>query len=236
MMSNEKTKAPSGVDQHLLFKLNRPASYLALDDINRPVEAIQRIHDALAPLSLPYEVKGNRRVSSVINERNVIWLITTGTVTFYRSYDDLKIITSAGPIMTGMAELFQPIGRHYFHMSRGSKVSYVYLDEAHKILDEKSLWKDVAELLTYIHHMMIYRDEHLVSKNSYTIIRAKLIEYMNKKDVEYHDRAGVAAYIQNTTHLSRSLIYHILSSLTQGGYIKIQNGKLTEVVKLPEEF
>lgn len=211
---------------------------LGLDDVKRPYEAIIRLHDALLPFATPYKQKPNRTLPAYQHTQGIIWLVTTGNLTFYRAHDDLKIITSKGPILTGLAEIFQPLGRTYYRISRGATVSWISSDEAKKIFDEKALWREVAEVLTYITQMMVYRDEHLVTKHSYTMIRAKIMEYSQKKEANIlqNERTGIVAYIQNTTYLSRSLIYHVLSDLCEGGYIKISNGKLLEVNKLPENY
>ena len=212
--------------------------HLGLDDVKRPYEAITRLHDALLPFATPYEQKASRNLPAYQHQQGIVWLVTTGNLTFYRAHDDLKIMTSKGPILTGLAEIFQPLGRTYYRISRGARVSWISSDEARKIFDAQSLWRDVAEVLTYITQMMVYRDEHLVTKHSYTMIRAKIIEYSQKRasNILQNEKMGIAAYIQETTYLSRSLIYHVLSDLSEGGYTKIQNGKLLEVNKLPLNY
>ncbi|MNE87056.1 putative DNA-binding transcriptional regulator [compost metagenome] len=59
---------------------------------------------------------------------------------------------------------------------------------------------------------------------------------MDKRELLVRNRTGIVAYIQSTTLLSRSLIYHVLSVLESGGYIRIVRGKLEEIVHLPENF
>lgn len=210
--------------------------FLSLEEIKRPNEALRIVHDALLPYATPYEVKSNRHLLSQGGTTSTIWLVSSGNLSYYRTYDDLKIAISPGPVVAGLAELFAPFNRHVYRASRGARVSSIPLEHAREVITELQLWENVAEILGYVVQMMCYRDEHLVSKSSYSIVRAKLIEYMNKKEINEANRTGIVAYIQNTTHLSRSLIYHFLGALTEGGYIKTRNGKLIEIIRLPENF
>lgn len=210
--------------------------FLYLEEIKRPTEALRIVHDALLPYSTPYEIRSHRQLLTLNGKSSAIWLVSSGNLSYYRAYDNLKIAVSPGPVVAGLAELFAPFNRHVYRASRGAKVFSVPLEHGREAITELQLWDNVAEILGYVVQMMCYRDEHLVSKNSYTIFRAKLIEYMNKKEINEANRAGIVAYIQNTTHLSRSLIYSFLGALTEGGCIKTQNGKLIEIIRLPENF
>ncbi len=220
--------------EHLVSLAAKQA--IRLEAITSPHAAQQKLHDALMPFSTPYGSTSNRTKVNMVQSQSMLWLISNGSVSFYRVYDDLKIAVAAGPIVMGLAELFEPLGRYYFKTARGAKIASISIERAKEVFSEHGLWQEVAEVLAFTVHMMGYRDEHLVSKNSYSIIRAKLFEYMNKKDVADFSGTGIVAYIQETTHLSRSLIYKIISYLIDGNYIKVRNGKLMEIVKLPKNF
>ena len=207
-------------------------SYLLPPDICRPDEAIRRLHDALRPAAEACELPPRK----LIPGEDRIWLVTTGHFRVYRRYDGLKLRTATGPALIGLQELFGPFGRHYFRFSRGTGLSSVPLEQAREVMDRQQLWQDVAEVLAYYLRIMTYRDEHMVSKKTYVLIRVKLIEYMAHRDIHISNRTGIVSYIQNTTMLSRSLIYHVLSSLTRGGYISMSGGKLDAIHRLPEAF
>lgn len=237
---NENTKAiatEGSVSPVVSPDLLPRQSYMALDAITLPGGALRKIHDALLPFSTPYESTSNRAMIKSPKPTNTLWLVSNGSVSIHRSYDDLEVSVTAGPIVAGLGDLFSPLGRYYFRASRSSKVSYMPSEYAKSIITEQHLWQEVAEVLAFTVHMMVYRDEHLVSKTSYSIIRAKLLEYMKKREVSDLSRTGIVAYIQETTHLSRSMIYNIISQLAEGGYIKTSNGKLVEITKpLPKNF
>ena len=236
-------KLDSSISSHAVQERSLPRSravvartHLIAQDIQRPTETLHRLHDALLPFATPCKVPSGKLLSDHFGDKGTIWLITSGSLSVFRAYDDLSISVSEGPLVTGLQEIFAPFCRHYFRVSRGATLSFMSVPVARAVLNEQGLWEDVARVLAYYMRLMVYRDEHLVSHSSYTSIRAKLLEYMAKRELLVRNRTGIVAYIQSTTLLSRSLIYHVLSVLTDGGYIKITRGKLEEIIHLPENF
>jgi len=211
-------------------------THLIFNEIQRPTETIHRIHDALLPYATPCNIPPGRLLSERPGEEALIWLVTAGSLSIFRVYDDLNIGVSEAPLVTGLQEIFAPFGRHYFRVSRGATLSSMPVSLARAVLAEHQLWEDVAQVFAYYMRVMTYRDEHLVSRSSYTAIRAKLMEYMDRRELLVRNRTGIVAYIQSTTLLSRSLIYHVLSVLARGGYIRMARGKLEEIIHLPENF
>ncbi|WP_336222381.1 helix-turn-helix domain-containing protein, partial [Citrobacter amalonaticus] len=209
---------------------------LFVNDIQRPTETIQQIHDALKPFSAPCSLPPNRTLHISANENDHIWLLHSGSCSVLRTYDDLKIGVFRGPLVIGLQEMFVPFGRHYFQFSSETTISSLASEQARKVLTEQGLWEQVALILAYYMRLMTYRDEHLVAQSSYTAIRVKLIEYMTNRELLAQKRIGLAAFIQATTFISRSQIYYVLSVLTQGGYIRVSRGKLEEIIHLPENF
>lgn len=211
-------------------------THLILNEIQRPTGIIHRIHNALLPYATPCHIPPGRILSERPGEEALIWLVTSGSLSIFRVYDDLNICVSEAPLVTGLQEMFGPFGRHYFRVSRGAALSSMPVTQARAVLTEQQLWEDVAQVFAYYMRLMTYRDEHLVNRSSYTAIRAKLLEYMARRELLVRNRTGIVAYIQSTTLLSRSLIYHVLSVLIRGGYIRIARGKLEEIIHLPENF
>lgn len=166
----------------------------------------------------------------------MLWLVTSGNATIYRSYDELKIGVAEGPLILGLQRIISPFDRHMMRVSRNAVVFSLPAALARNIIDKEGLWKEAAEVLAYYLRMMVYRDEHLVSQASYTAIRVKLLEYLANKEVHIQNRMNVAAYIQSSTTLSKSLIYQVIGELEEGGYISITKGKLDSVSFLPERI
>ncbi|MCK7228263.1 helix-turn-helix domain-containing protein [Enterobacter asburiae] len=211
-------------------------SNLLMQEIERPNEIIRHLHDALLPYATPEHVSNIRRLPDRIGGEEVVWLITTGTLSVFRLYDDLTIAVAEGPLVAGLQEIFTPFRRHYFRVSQDATISSLSVSKVRGILTEKGLWEEVAEVFAYYMRLMAYRDEHLVSRTSYTVVRTKLLEYMEKKEILLQNSISIVNYIRSTTPLSRSQIYNILTALSHGGYIKMSRGKLLAIIQLPVKF
>lgn len=209
---------------------------LQITEVMRPSETLRRLHDALLPFATSVHVSKMRRLPEQVGGDNIIWLISTGTLRVFRKYDDLTIAVAEGPLVAGLHEIFAPFRRHYFRASQDASITSLTVSKARSILTEKGFWDDVAETFAYYMRVMAYRDEHLVTRTSYTTVRTKLLEYMDKRELLTQNKISIVAYIRTTTTLSRSQIYNLLSALSKGEYIKISRGELLEIIHLPENF
>jgi len=209
-----------------------PSGPLEPEHLQRPDAVLCLLYDALLPYSIPCQVAPRRLTPG----GDTFWLVTSGRVEVYRKYDDMTFWVTNGPALIGLVELFQPFGRHYVRLSAETRVATLPVDKVREILTSRMLWQEVSEVLAHYFRLLIYRDEHLVCKASYTAIRSKLLEFLMHKDSRARQRAGVVTYIQRTTLLSRTLIYHVLSDLEKGGYIRMDNGRLEAIRQLPKQY
>lgn len=75
------------------------------------------------------------------------------------------------------------------------------------------------------------------ASSGYSTIRAMLERYLFRveSDRAYHE--GIASFILKRTTFSKSYVFKILSSLKEGGYITVKNGKLISIdKKIPERY
>ncbi len=112
---------------------------------------------------------------------------------------------------------------------------FVRLPDFIKIADECDLWHDVARCLAYRLMVMSARDRELVGVDSYLKVRALLTEIWAYPQA-YRESIIVLNFIQRRTGISRSRTMKILSELKKGGYIHIDNGRLTALGKLPVAY
>lgn len=112
---------------------------------------------------------------------------------------------------------------------------FVCLADFIKIADECDLWHDVARCLAYRLMVMSARDCELVGVDSYLKVRTLLIEIWAYPQT-YRENIIVLNFIQRRTGISRSRTMKILSELKKGGYIHIDNGRLTALGKLPVAY
>ncbi|MEG2565997.1 MAG: helix-turn-helix domain-containing protein, partial [Acinetobacter sp.] len=76
---------------------------------------------------------------------------------------------------------------------------------------------------------------NLTAASAYEVIRVQLLELMNEP-TEYKNNVSAAHYIRQKTGLSRSSIMKILAQLRKGNYIRIENGTLKEIYRLPHKY
>lgn len=79
------------------------------------------------------------------------------------------------------------------------------------------------------------RDDVLVARNAYSVIREFLIE-IHTLITEHNRDINVYDYIQEYTNFARSTIIKILSDLKKGNYIVIEKGRLVTMNTLPEKY
>lgn len=73
--------------------------------------------------------------------------------------------------------------------------------------------------------------------NRYLVIRSMIYRYQKQREEGILPDSSLAAFILQRTKMSRSYLFKILADLKNGGYISIDNGKLTAILKeLPEKY
>lgn len=73
--------------------------------------------------------------------------------------------------------------------------------------------------------------------NRYHVIRSMIYRYQKQREEGILPDRSLAGFILKRTKMSRSYLFKILADLKSGGYIEIENGKLTAILKeLPEKY
>lgn len=85
-------------------------------------------------------------------------------------------------------------------------------DEFMRLLTEHSLWPDLTRVLSWYICLLSKRDDVLVARSAYSVIREFLIE-INELIIHHNRDINVYDYIQEYTNFARSTIIKILSDL-----------------------
>lgn len=101
--------------------------------------------------------------------------------------------------------------------------------------DRKNLWPDLTKVLSWYICVMSKRDDVLVARSAYSVVREFLYE-INDLTVHQQRDINVYDYIQEYTNLARSTIIKILSDLKKGQYIVVEKGRLLNLTALPEKY
>ena len=107
--------------------------------------------------------------------------------------------------------------------------------EMHALIERLDLWEALTKHLLRMTNKLYVKSTLLTAPTSYEILRHQLMELMNEPP-EIRENIPAAHYIQLKTHLSRSTIMKVLSQLKLGGYLRLDNGILKEVIRLPLKY
>lgn len=205
-------------------------------ELKRPGEDIQHLYSLLREVALTYPLRSRHFQLDTRENGGFIYIIAQGRFEIRRCQDDLRMGIGTGPAVIGLQELFAPAPWHYIRLLDASGVFAVPLEQARSVIDAADAWKNVASVLAYYLRRAIYRDEKMVNQKSYQIICYRLQEYMKFKELHHASNTGIIRYVTHSTSLSRSQVYGVIKDLCRGGYIEIENGKLTKINHLPDGY
>lgn len=207
----------------------------------KPHAAIDALFTALMPFGQPFTLGIGDEFYLQANDENYIVLLESGIVSYCRRDNGLHITSSFAPSVVGMVDSYgatynvQARPEHFLIAETACSGRFVRLPDFLKIVNECDLWHDVARCLAYRLMVMSARDRELVGVDSYLKVRALLIEIWAYPQA-YRENIIVLNFIQRRTGISRSRTMKILSELKKGGYITIDNGRLTALGKLPVAY
>ncbi|HAG0015969.1 TPA: helix-turn-helix domain-containing protein [Salmonella enterica] len=207
----------------------------------KPHAAIDALFSALLPFGQPFTLGIGDEFYLQANDEHYIVLLESGVVSFCHNDKRLHISSSFAPSVVGMVDSYGATynvparPEHFLLAETVCTGRFVRLPDFIKIADECDLWHDVARCLAYRLMVMSARDRELVVVDSYLKVRALLTEIWAYPQA-YRESIIVLNFIQRRTGISRSRTMKILSELKKGGYIHIDNGRLTALGKLPVAY
>lgn len=217
-----------------LFSRSYGFQALTLQEVTKPVAAITALLNGLLPASTPCD---SWPAQNADPHEKKIYLISAGRFDTFRITDRLYTGTGCGPDIIGLSDLFTDIpGRHTIEVDEDATVHCLPVSQAKRLIERHDLWKSASLVLTHALMHMVYRDESVIAKSAYSIVRTRLREYMQSRERYIRQKISIGAFIQQTTPLSRKLIYKILAELADHGHIVISRGRLEKIVRLPEHY
>ncbi|MCS2158424.1 helix-turn-helix domain-containing protein [Scandinavium sp. H11S7] len=179
------------------------------------------------------EYKKWRKFSST--NTNNIFIILKGNVEFRRSSDELCMFTLDAPFIFGLANLFYNVSNVHGVARSDLVVREVDKNDFIRLVTEHNCWEALTKVLSWFLCVFKKRDDVLVARSAYQVIRDFLLE-INELVVNYNRDINVYDYIQEYTDLARSTIIKILSDLKKGQYIVVKKGRLLSMTTLPERY
>lgn len=204
----------------------------------KPIDVIHKIIGALRDEAVPLVVEGKNSVVGLNLEEGEprVILVLEGALNIYRINDNLRFARATAPILFGMQGSPFRNNLYQFRSEKETVLKALPYSRSIELVVQHQLFRELLEFQAYLSDFQAYRTNLLISKSTYQIVCAFLLE-LQMMPTEVRIRTSVFNYIHGHTHLSRSGVMKILSDLRQGEYINIENGKLISILKkLPREY
>lgn len=183
-----------------------------------------------------YEEKTLRKWQRLSTENSeVIHIIVSGEVEFRRESDELCMFTIQNKSIFGLSSIYHNSTHMYGLVRTNTVVRTLKKADFIRLMSEKNLWEALSKVLSWYVCLLSKRDEVLVARNAYSIVREFLLE-INELMVHHQRDINVYDYIQEYTSLARSTIIKILADLKKGNYIQVDKGRLLSLSALPEKY
>ncbi|MEL2239713.1 helix-turn-helix domain-containing protein [Leclercia adecarboxylata] len=199
---------------------------------SRPEKAI----DAIIAATADYPNKTLKKWQKIITaDSEYVHVLISGEVEIRRRSDELSMFTMRKAGFLGISAIYNRASHMYGLVRDTTIIRTIKRDEFERILSEKNLWSEFSQLLIWYIDVLSKRDDILVARSAYSVVREFLIE-INELIVHQNRDINVYDYIQEYTSLARSTIIKILSDLKKGHYIVVEKGKLINITSLPERY
>ena len=194
-----------------------------------------KIIENLKPHCEIHHIAARKRLYPKVRDKFYCYLLLEGSVVIHQQKNDLALITSLAPAIFGINFIASRNIIAYLKVASPSTIGVISQERALELIDEKQLWKDVAQHLMLQASKLCILNDQMLAATTYEQIKFQLLQLM----AESHSfRQSITAqnYIQQKTLLSRSGIMRVLNQLRDGNYIAIQRGVLININKLPDKF
>ncbi|ASV54279.1 MULTISPECIES: helix-turn-helix domain-containing protein [Lelliottia] len=203
----------------------------------KPLCEFKRLEQCLKAESTPFKASAQQIIyHECFEKEHHTFVIQTGIVEIHRQSDDLLIGIVTTPFILGLTAGMMENQQKYTMVAQANSTGfYLPAATARQLIQNSYLWQDAFCWLSWINRILARRDMQLVGNNSYSQIRAMLMD-MAEWDETLRSKIGVMNHIQRSTRISRSVVAEVLSALRQGNYINMNRGKLVSINRLPAEY
>lgn len=198
-------------------------------DINDVISSFINFIDAPSDINTYPSAEATQEGNDFIVENNVL-IIPEGKIKIYGKQNNLLFGDISGPFILGITP--DVVKRVYISRDK-SHFSYLSYPKEFFFnhIDNENLWRQLFRILSYSNFLIAERLAIMNARNLYDVVKHYLIEINKKKCDE-----NICLYIIARTGYSKSGVMTILKELKKGGYIKVNNGRLTGIKELPLRF
>lgn len=201
----------------------------------KPDTHVINIINAVSDTSRILHARERQIISLGHHAESMTFVLNKGTVSVYRSHDQLLLKHLKAPMIVGMNSLMNT-NADFFYKANG-EILFEIIPTLHvmSVIAEKNLWQDASYTYMYAIDKLLEAHRTSAGLSTYELIRTNLIALLAEKE-ELRLAVNASDYIQEKTHLSRSRVMKILSDLRLGGHIEMARGILTKINRLPEQY
>lgn len=198
----------------------------------KPLSELYRLTDLFTDYNTLTRVE---RYTLIPIKSHTVTLIYGGQFSIIRNSDRLLYEKQTAPALFGLSGNVRNL--NYLRIYADSQCHYqlVPLDIFMQRLEENHFTHLIPAVLSWHIESLLYRDEMLMGRNSYQMIKGNLL-YLNQLDEFMRAKINVADFIIKRTNLSRSIVMKVLSIMRAKKHIDIERGKLLAVNHLPEKL
>ncbi|WP_431624685.1 helix-turn-helix domain-containing protein [Enterobacter chuandaensis] len=202
-----------------------------------PLSELSRLAKCLEVAGTPFKIEPQQLITTGNNDDEPFtFVIQSGLTAIHRKSDELLMGIAQAPFIYGLNAWINDSYLEYSMMTHTTCSGfYLPVSATRQLIQQNHLWQDAFCWVSWINHILGKRDLQLVGNNSYSQIRAMLIN-MAEWDDSLRSKIGVMNHIQRSTRISRSVVAEVLAALRQGNYINMSRGKLVSINRLPTEY
>ena len=125
----------------------------------------------------------------------------------------------------------------YHHFITATNVKLMAIEESYfsETIEAHNLWKNIFLIAADYARYFFIRDEKFNSKDVYSIIKNNL-ELLWQYPEDERMQISIFKFILSRSQISRSSLNKILKDLIEGGYIRINRGRLLSMKELPRRY
>ncbi|MBM3070836.1 helix-turn-helix domain-containing protein [Enterobacter sp. RHBSTW-00994] len=170
-----------------------------------------------------------------VNGQGMCYLILEGSVAVYRRKDTMLLSTATSPAIFGVSNLAGIFLNDYLITLKPCLLGVMTTDDVSAVIKEKDLWCLLSKQLMYVCNRLYHNIMPQNALTAYDVIRHQLTELMSEEE-SFRLSITAEQYIRDKTHLSRSGTMRILAALKAGNYVKMEEGRLIRINKLPAKY
>ena len=171
----------------------------------------------------------------ILADSDYVHVVLSGEIELRRRSDDLSTFIVSRQYVLGISMLFHSCDHLYAIARTNVVVRSIKKDDFLRLVEEHNFWPHLTKILSWHINIMGKRDDVLVARSAYSVVREFLIEIYDLM-INHHRDINIYDYIQEYTNLARSTIIKILSDLKKGQYIVVEKGRLLNLTSLPEKY